>query len=126
MLVNRPKRVIGTVILKTQSTFISGRQIVGGILIANEIVDETKKRMKRVVLFKGDFEKAYDSVDWNFLDFVMTKMRFHEKWRRWISECLRSSLVSVLVNGNPIEEFRMSRGLRQGYPLLLFLFLIIT
>ncbi|PNX58979.1 ribonuclease H, partial [Trifolium pratense] len=75
-------------------------------------------------MFKVDFEKAFDSVDWSFLDFVMQKMGFHEKWRRWISECLNTASVSVLVNGSATKEFEMGRGLRQGDPLSPFLFII--
>ena len=47
------------------------RQILNGILIANEIVDEMSKYKKELLLFKVDFEKAYDSVDWGYLDAVM-------------------------------------------------------
>ncbi|CAJ2655849.1 unnamed protein product [Trifolium pratense] len=54
----------------------------------------------------------------------MLKIGFHEKWRRWISECLKSASISVLVNGSPTKEFGMGRGLRQGDPMSLFLFLI--
>lgn len=50
------------VIFETQSAFNKGRQILDGILIANELVDEAKRSKKEVVLFKVDFEKAYDSV----------------------------------------------------------------
>ncbi|PNX61152.1 receptor-like kinase, partial [Trifolium pratense] len=75
-------------------------------------------------MFKVDFEKAYDSVDWKFLDFVMSKMGFPEKWRKWISECLTSASISVLVNGSPTKEFIMGRGLRQGDPLSHFLLLM--
>lgn len=126
VLTNRIKKFIGMVISEPQSAFISDRQILDGILIANEIVDEARSRKKEVIMFKVDFEKAYDSVDWNFLDFVMLKMGFHDKWRRWIIECLKTSYVSVLVNGSPTKEVRMERGLRQGDPISPFLFLIVA
>lgn len=48
------------------------------------------------------------------------------QWKRWITKCLSSSIVFVLVNGSPIEEFRLNCRLRQGKPLSLFLFLIAT
>ncbi|MCI32279.1 RNA-directed DNA polymerase (Reverse transcriptase), partial [Trifolium medium] len=100
-------------ISETQSAFVRGRQILDGVLIANEVIDEAKRLKKKVLLFKVDFEKAYDSVDWDFLDFVMGKMHFPTKWRNWIRECISTSWVSVLINGSPSKEFKMERGLRQ-------------
>jgi hypothetical protein len=75
------------------------------------------------LLFKVDFEKAYDSVDLHYLDLVMVKMNFPTLWRKWISDCVGSPTTSILVNGSPAEEFPMERGLRQGDPLSPFLFL---
>ncbi|GKV00956.1 hypothetical protein SLEP1_g13565 [Rubroshorea leprosula] len=106
--------------------FISGRQLMDGVMIANEVVDETKKKKKKAFMLKIDFEKAYDKVSWSFLDFMRQKMGFSTKWRKWIMECLKSSMVSVLVNGSPTRQFTVSRGLRQRDPLSPFLFLIIT
>ncbi|PNX89907.1 cysteine-rich receptor-like protein kinase, partial [Trifolium pratense] len=53
-----------SVISASQTAFVKGRQIIDGILIANEVVDEARKSKKELLLFKVDFEKAYDSVDW--------------------------------------------------------------
>lgn len=112
VLANRLRKVIHVVIAECQSAFIRGRQILDGILVANEVVDDAKRRKREVVLFKVDFEKAYNSVNWEFLDFMMTKMGFDRKWRRWIKECISTPSVSVLVNGSPSKEFMVGRGLR--------------
>jgi hypothetical protein len=124
VLANRLKQVVGAVVSDTQITFVKNRQILDGILIANEVVDEARKTKKELMLFKVDFEKAYDSVDWGYLDEVMKKMAFPVLWRKWIKECVSTATASVLVNGSPTEEFPMQRGLRQGDPLSPFLFLL--
>ena len=123
VLANRLRHVIGSVIAEEQSTFVKNRQILDGILIANEMVDEAHILKKELLLFKVDFEKAYDSVDWGYLDVVMERMSFPVLWRKWIKECVSTATASVLVNGSPTDEFPLERGLRQGDPLSPFLFL---
>jgi len=76
LLANRLKQVIGSVISEVQSAFVKNRQILDGILIANEVVDETRKSKKELMLFKVDFEKSYDSIDWVYFDSVLCKMCF--------------------------------------------------
>ncbi|XP_024634533.1 uncharacterized protein [Medicago truncatula] len=63
VLVNRLRAVMGSVVSDSQSAFVKGKQILDGILIANETVDEARHLKKELILFKVDFEKAYDSVD---------------------------------------------------------------
>ncbi|GJU81223.1 RNA-directed DNA polymerase, eukaryota, reverse transcriptase zinc-binding domain protein [Tanacetum coccineum] len=77
------------------------------------------------MVFKVDFEKAYDSVRWDYLDVIMRKFGFGEKWCMWIQSCLRSSRGSVIVNGSPTEEFQFYKGLKQGDPLSPFLFILV-
>ena len=78
------------------------------------------------MVVKLDFEKAYDSVGWEFLLYMMSRLVFCEKWIQWIRACLESTTISVLVNGSPTKEFKSFRGLRQGDPMTPFLFLIVA
>jgi len=70
-----------------------------------------------------DFEKAYDSVDWKYLDTAMSIMAFLVLWRKWIKECVATAIASVLVDGSHTYEFTLGRGLRHGDPHSPFLFL---
>ena len=105
VLANRLRAVIPSVISDSQYAFIKGRQILDGILVANEIVDEASRHKKELLLFKVDFQKPYDSIDWGYLQIVMMKMGFPTLWRKWIKECTETATASVLVNGSPTNEF---------------------
>jgi len=117
LLANRIAGVVGELISGEQSAFVKGRQIMDCPMLLNEMLTWCKKHKKKTLVFKVDFEKAYDSVCWDFLHDVMMKMGFGQKWCAWIMTCLKTSMASVLVNGSPTDEFKIGRGLRQGDPL---------
>nr|GEV65319.1 RNA-directed DNA polymerase, eukaryota, reverse transcriptase zinc-binding domain protein [Tanacetum cinerariifolium] len=95
-----------------QSAFIARRQILDGPFILNEVLHWCNKKKKKSLIFKVDFKKAYDSVRWDFLDDVLKKFGFGNKWCNWIQCCLKSSRGSILVNGSPTDEFQFFKGLR--------------
>ncbi|GJY10404.1 RNA-directed DNA polymerase, eukaryota [Tanacetum coccineum] len=95
-------------------TFVADRQILDGPFILDEVLQWCRRKKKHALIFKVDFEKAFDSVRWDFVDDVLNKFGFGERWRTWIQSCLRSSRGSILVNGSPTEEFQFFRGLKQG------------
>jgi len=104
--------VLPHLIDERQTTFMKGRHILHGVLIANEVIAEAKSRNKSCMVFKVDFEKAYDLVSWGFLNYMMMRMGFCEGWRKWIYGCMSSATISILINGSPTREFAPERGLR--------------
>ncbi|GJT47588.1 putative RNA-directed DNA polymerase, eukaryota, reverse transcriptase zinc-binding domain protein [Tanacetum coccineum] len=124
LLANRLSSVIGDCVSSVQSAFIKDRNILDGPLILNEVLAWYRQRKKKLMVFKVDFEKAFDSVRWDYLDLIMDKLGFGLKWRAWINGCLHNARSSVLVNGSPTEEFEVFRGLRQGDPMSPFLFIL--
>nr|GEU57027.1 RNA-directed DNA polymerase, eukaryota [Tanacetum cinerariifolium] len=93
------------------------KQILDGLFILNELIQWCKAKKKQTMIFKVDFEKAFDSIRWDFLDDVLKNFGFGDRWCDWIQSCLRSSKGSILVNGSPTSEFQFHKGLKLGVSL---------
>ncbi|KAK2654117.1 hypothetical protein Ddye_013973 [Dipteronia dyeriana] len=103
-------------------TFVKDDQILDSVVITEDIVHKWKRDKVWGIPLKQDFEKAYDSVDHNFLMDMMTEMSFGDRWKRWMRDCISMPVLSVLINRSHMSQFTIRRGLCQGDPLSAFLF----
>nr|GEX17097.1 putative RNA-directed DNA polymerase, eukaryota, reverse transcriptase zinc-binding domain protein [Tanacetum cinerariifolium] len=115
ILIDRLSKVIDSIISPDKSAFITRWKILDGRLILNETIDWYKKQQKKMMLFKVDFKKAFDSISWRYLDYILDRLGFSIKWRNWIKAGLVSTRTFILINGSPTSEFSLKRVANMFY-----------
>ena len=127
VLANRLKAILPHLITENKSVFLFVRLITYNVLLAFEPMHylEHKRDGKDCFMaVKLDMSKAYDRVEWGFIEKVMERMDFHERWISLVMHCISTISYSVLINGVAYGSIIPTRGLHRGDPLSSYLFLL--
>ena len=123
-ITERLKTVLHKLIGEDQKGFLKGRYIGENIRLVYDTLMYTGKHQIPGLLLMVDFEKAFDSVAWSFIEKPLSAFNFGNDIKRWVSTFYANIKSCISVNGNYSEWFDVKRGTRQGDLLSPYLFLI--
>ena len=115
VLANRLKKILPSIISEHQSAFTKNRLIMDNILVTYEslhYMNNMRTGKTGYMAVKLDISKAYDRVKWVYLENVMKKMGFSEKWIGLIMVCIKTVTYSIFINGEPQGLIQPTRGIR--------------
>ena len=109
-----------------QASFIPRRKASDNVIFAQELIHtmSISKSKHGLMALKIDLEKAFDRLEWGFIKHILSFFNFPTNWIELIMSCISSSSLPVLVNGERLNYFLPSRGIRQGNPLSPYIFIL--
>ena len=112
-LVNLLIPLLDVIVAPDQSAFVPGRLIIDNAFIAFECMHTIKQERNQensFCAYKLDLSKAYDRVDWGFLERVMVRLGFAHRWVQWIMTCVTTVRYTVKFNGTLLERSHRSEA----------------
>ena len=123
-IATRMKEILDKIINEDQKGFIKNRYIGENIRQLYDILDITKEKNIPGLLLLVDFEKAFDSISWKFIDKILSFFNFGPAFRHIIKTLYTNAKLCVIQHGVFSEFFKIGRGCRQGDPVSPYLFIV--
>lgn len=120
----RLKKVLSAVINNTQTGYVEGRFIGENIRLISDILNFTVDQDIEGIALFIDFEKAFDSLEWEYLFKALDTFQFGPDFKTWVKTLYTNISSCIINNGFASESFTLKRGVRQGCPLSGLLFIL--
>ena len=124
VIANRLRNTLDTIICNTQTGFLSGRQISDNTRLIYDLMHIAEKKKLTGMLMLIDFEKAFDSISWNFLHNTLLFFGYSQSFIKWIKMFNNNIEAYVLQCGKLSPKITIGRDCRQGDPISSYLFLL--
>ena len=126
-LASKLKYWLPDIVLPSQSAFVSDMLISDNIIMAHELIHSLRTHdfvSRNFMAAKTNMSKAFDRVEWNYLEALLSSLGFDGKWVSWIMSCVSTVKYSVLINDQSYGFISPERGLRKGDLISPFLFVL--
>ena len=123
-LSRRIEKALPDIIHQDQFGFIKGRYIGEPVRFVQDLINKYDEEKKEGIIMQLDFEKAFDSIEWNFIFEALKKFNFGDQFIEFVRCCYTNIQSCVQNNGFTTKWFELERGVRQGCPLSCLLFIL--
>ncbi|OMO66560.1 reverse transcriptase [Corchorus capsularis] len=126
IIANSIKPFLDDLISSMQGAFVARRRASDYVILAQECLHSTRTSMAKDgwMIIKIDLEKAFDRLEWSFIKKMLDFYNFPRELVQLIMSAITDPSLTVMVNGSPSKEFEASRGIRQGDPISLYIFIL--
>ena len=123
-IAKRMQKFLPKLVHSDQCGYVKNRFIGENIRLIDDVLKLSQLRNIPGLLLLVDFEKAFDTIEWPFINRVLDSFNFGPDLKRWISTLFTDVSSCIINNGFTSEFVNLSRGVRQGCPIAPFLFIL--